>query len=87
VSQALNTIFTRVIRTDLHRHQCNLADATDRHDEVAQRRAEKGIALWTSKLLCPHACVQHKRLRVNGFDKHAYKCIACKAYTLSDKEL
>jgi len=87
VSTAINAAFTHVIRSDLRRHQNNLEDATARNDGVAQRRAEKGIALWTSKLLCPHTYVTHKRLRMNGFDKHAYKCNTCKAYTLSEKEL
>lgn len=62
------------------------ADAYQRA-QVNVRRKERGIATYTAKVLCPHTFITHKRLRVMGYDKHAYSCNGCKTHILSRVEL
>lgn len=84
---AVDDLLNRAIRRDLRNAQDKQAQALHRQDEPAQRRAAKSVALYVSKLLCPHSFIEMKRMRVRGRDKFAYKCIACKAYNLSDTKL
>lgn len=59
------------------------SDGERHRAQVVVRRAEKGVATYTAKVLCPHTYITHKEIRVMGQVKHTYSCNACKTHILS----
>lgn len=84
---AVDDLLNRAIRRDLRNAQNKQAQAVHWQDEPAQRRAAKSVALYVSKLLCPHTFITSKTMTVHGRLRFSYKCNACKAYNLSDEKL
>lgn len=84
---AVVAALTNAARRQLRYKQADLNAALIADDEVIQRRAAKSVATYTAKVLCPHTFITHRRLRVHGYDKHAYTCNECKTHILERLEL
>lgn len=84
---AVDDLLNKAVRRDLRQAQDKMAEAIKWQCEPSQRRAAKSIALYTSKLFCPHTFVQARSMVVYGKLKFSYKCTVCKAYNLSDTKL
>lgn len=82
---AIDDLLNKASRRALRRASARMADAIEGHP--AQVQAAKSIALYTSKLLCPHSVIESWTMRVFGQNKFAYKCATCKTQAISATKL
>jgi len=77
-------LMTKANRRELHRKENAYLAALNINDAVAQRRIEKSIATFTTKVLCLHPDLTIKRVRVVDRTRLAFKCSICKSYILTE---